>query len=257
MAAASLACTAVAAPPQTAPPAKNADDYVSVRRLRDYLASAPPGTRVNLDVERIEAYQLTFTSVDESDQLQVSLEDDYWNALDFLASAHMSTAAELVAFLDPLVEDHAHAAVLHKNKLLLIPGPDVCHLPSRGDRDVTDTSFNPHRAVALLSWLAPGDPGRAHAILAERYGAPEADAIKLYAVGALWLSRRDMWQRYPRLSSQSDWKRLFTPHAGTKLRVCAADDATMLAEFDPCVTSVERLLQRVRATAGSPASPGP
>ena len=233
------------------------DDYVSVRMLRDYLASVPPGTRVNLDVECVEADQVAFASADENDYRPVSLEGGVWNALDFLESTRMSTAAELVAFLDPLVEGHAHAALLHKGGLLSIPVPNILRLPKNGARYLADTSFNPYRAGALLSSLAPCEPGRAHAVLAERCGAHVADEAKLYAVGARWLSKDQLLRRYPRLPSQPDWKRLFTPHAHTKLRVCAVDDATMLVEFGPCPTTVERLLKRARTDADGPPSPRP
>lgn len=240
-------------------PAATADllaacDYLSVRALCDHLATLPPDTLVNLHAPSARpmlgalnsaGYWMMYT-LREAVCLMRGEEDEIaqrWNALDFGGERPWSTAAQLLAVLEPHVATHGHASVMRNGKPLELPGA-VCMLQD-SRRYNNETLLSPNFADALLSRVAPGDAHRAHAVLTARFGRRTADGAEFFAVDGLWFNAGKLLKRYPLLRQQSGWLRLFPPCGVGALRRCVVGDAPMLAEFATVGSPVERLLNVV------------
>ena len=161
----------------------------------------------------------------------------------------MSTAAELVALLEPWVAEHGYAGVMRNGQPLFLSTPSYVRLPTQS-LAYKRTALNHHRsAAALLSGEAGGDPRRAHELLRERFGRRVAAEAVLYAVGRRWHGKDELFRLYPDLQRHADWERLFPRCDAGELRRCAVDDGAFVAQFGPKPSPVDQLLALRSATA--------
>lgn len=234
------------------------EDYTSVRSLHDYLSSLAAGMRINLNATSARRGCVTFLDADRQLDSFAHKDPDEWNALDFELGAPASAASELLALLEPWLDEHGHAAVTLKLLLIELPAPDTVHLPVHPSRLYKDTALNHHLSVgALLSAGAPGDAQQAYAILRKSYGHTVAAPLVVYGVGPLWHTKVELLRLYPGLPQQQDWERLFPPCDSGQLRRCVAGDDELRGEFGTGRSPVERLLKRAKSKTPSGAQTPP
>ena len=225
-------------------------DYVTLMQLYTYLCALGADTRVNLCARTAERRLIVFGSPDEQDQALPVTRDGYWNALSFKGS-DVSTASELLALIEPWLEEHDYAGVMRNGSPIFLPTPSDVRL-STEVLAYKHTALNHHRsAAALLSAGTGGDPRRAYELLRERFGRRVADEAVLYAVGRRWHGKDELFRLYPSLQQHADWKRLFPSCDMGKLRRCAVDDGVFVAEFGSRPSLVDRLLGP-RSTTATP-----
>lgn len=240
---------AAPAPPVTT---AGADDYVSVRRLYEFLQTLEPGTLVDLGLVGIEYRRAAFDPIDGRHLCTEKVHEvSQWNVVYFENNNVQSPIEKLCEKLAQWVcqgRGHAHVCRGRSPLTLKVTRRAVLTLDTQlRNWSLWDIQpLNPFYADGLLMREAVADPAAARALLSARYGADAAEHVELFAVGTLWFNRPSLLKRYPRLACHTDWPDLFPTCGVGALRRCVLDDAAMSAEFGEDRTLVRRLLERAR-----------